>query len=55
MRGIDCSHPAHEDMHMSGADDAELVQNVLQHRNQYHPEFSDEQIRELVTATARDE
>ena len=55
MRGFDCSHPAHEDMHLSGANDEELIQNAFQHRDQYHPEFSDEQIRDIVTANARDE
>ena len=55
MRGLDCVHPAHEDMHLSGADDDELLKKVMEHRDQYHPEFSDEQIRETVTANARDE
>ena len=55
MRGFDCSHPDHGDMHMSGADDEELIQKGLQHRDQYHPEFTDDQIREIVTNNARDE
>lgn len=54
-RGFACVHPAHEDMHMSGADDEELVRNTLQHRDQHHPELSDEQVREIVTSNARDE
>ena len=55
MRGFVCSHPAHEDMHMSGQDDEELLQNTLRHRDEYHPELSDEQIGEIVTVNAKDE
>ena len=55
MRGFDCSHPAHEDIHLSAADDEELVRNTLQHRDQYHPELSDDQIKEIVATNARDE
>ena len=55
MRGFDCSHPAHDDIHISGANDEELVLNALAHRDRYHPEFSDDQIREIVTASAQDE
>lgn len=55
MRGFDCSHPAHEDMHLSGKDDEELIQNTLQHRDQYHPELDDAAIRDIVTTNARDE
>ena len=55
MRGFDCSHPAHEDMHMSGQDDEELLQNALRHRDEYHPEFNDDDIRQIVTANAADE
>lgn len=54
-RGFDCEHPDHGKMRMSGADDDELVQNGLKHRDQYHPEFSDDQIREIVTANASDD
>ena len=55
MRGFDCIHPSHDDTHLSGADDEELIQKGLQHRDQYHPEFTDDQIREIVTQNAQDE
>jgi hypothetical protein len=55
MRGLDCVHEAHEDMHLTAENDEELFQKGLQHRDQYHPEFTDEQIREIVTTSATDE
>ena len=55
MRGLDCVDAAHEDMHFSGADDDDLVKQVKQHRDQYHPEMTDDQAREIVTANAYDE
>jgi len=55
MRGFGWSHPAHEDVHVSAADDEELLRQAVDHRDQCHPETSDEQIREIVTANARDE
>jgi hypothetical protein len=55
MRALDCVHEAHEDMHFTGADDDDLVRQVKQHRDQYHPEMTDEQARETVMANAYDE
>jgi hypothetical protein len=55
MRGFDCSHEAHEDVHFSAEDDVSLIEQVRQHRDEYHREISDQQIREMVTAGAYDE
>ena len=55
MRGFDCSHESHEDVHFSADTDEELIEQVRKHRDEYHQEISDEQIREMVTAGAYDE
>ena len=55
MRAFDCIHEAHEDVHFSAENDEELVSQIRQHRDQYHSEISDDQIREMVTAGAYDE
>jgi hypothetical protein len=55
MRGLDCKHPAHEDMHFTGADDDDLVRQVQQHRDQYHQEMSDEDVQQVVSQNAYDE
>ena len=55
MRGFDCVHDAHEDIHFSAETDDELVDQIRQHRDQYHPEITDSEIREMVTAGAYDE
>jgi hypothetical protein len=55
MHALDCIHEGHEDMHISANDDAELLAMAMQHRDEYHPEMSDDQIREIVTAGAYDE
>ena len=55
MRAIDCSHPAHEDMHLTAATDDELFEQVKRHRDEYHPEMSDDQVREIVAQGAYDE
>ena len=55
MRAFDCSHEIHEDVHFSAETDDDLVEEIRQHRDQYHPEIGDEQIREMVAAGAYDE
>ena len=55
MRAFDCVHEAHEDVHFSAQNDEELVDQIRQHRDQFHAEISDDQIREMVTAGAYDE
>jgi len=55
MRGFDCVHEAHEDVHFSAETDEELIEQIRQHRDQFHSEISDGEIREMVTAGAYDE
>jgi hypothetical protein len=55
MRALDCVHEAHDDMHLTGTDNDDLMQKAMQHRNEYHPEMSDDALREYVTANAYDE
>ena len=56
MRALDCSHPAHEEqMHFTAADDEALLARVKQHRDEYHPEMSDDEIREIVAQGAYEE
>jgi hypothetical protein len=55
MRGLDCVHEAHENMHFTAEDDEGLVRQVMEHRDQYHPEMTDDQAREIVATDAYDE
>ena len=55
MRGFDCVHEAHEDIHFSAESDEGLVEQIREHRDQYHPEITDDEIRSLVTTGAYDE
>jgi hypothetical protein len=55
MRALDCVHEAHEDMHFSAESDEDLVEQVRKHRDQYHPEMSDDDVRSAVAAGAYDE
>ena len=54
-RGMDCQHEAHDDVHFSGSDDQEIERQVRAHRDQYHEEMSDDDVREVVAANAYDE
>jgi hypothetical protein len=54
MRALDCVHEAHEDMQLTAETDEDLVEQALRHRDEFHPEMTDEQIRELVAANAYD-
>jgi predicted small metal-binding protein len=54
-RGFDCSHSAHADIHFSAENDDELFRKVQDHRDQYHAEISDDQLREMVSTGAYDE
>lgn len=49
MRAYDCTDAAHGDMHMTGADDAELTRQIQAHRDEYHEEMSDEQVQQMVS------
>jgi hypothetical protein len=55
MRAFDCVHPAHEDIHFTGGSDDDLVEQIRRHRDEHHPEITDEEIREFVTQGAYDE
>jgi predicted small metal-binding protein len=56
MRGFDCDDAKHGGkMHFSADDDTQLVDTVKQHRDEHHPEISDEQIQQLVSSSAYDE
>jgi hypothetical protein len=55
MRAMDCSHPAHDDMHFTAATDDELLEQVKAHRDEHHPELSDDQLRETIAQSAYDE
>jgi hypothetical protein len=55
MRALDCIHEAHDDVHFTAADDDDLTRQVMSHRDEHHPELSDEQVREIVASSAYDE
>ena len=57
MRALDCQAPeAHEEtMHFAADSDDELIAKIQQHRDEYHSEVTDDQIREMVTSSAYDE
>ena len=55
MRALDCVHEAHEDVHFSGNSDEDLIEQVRRHRDQYHPEMNDDDVRQIVAANAYDE
>jgi hypothetical protein len=55
VRAFDCVHPAHEDIHFTGANDDDLVEQIQRHRDEHHPEIKDEEIREFVAQGAYDE
>lgn len=56
MRALDCHAPGtHDDMHFIAESDQQLITDVQQHRDQYHADITDEQIRELVATSAYDE
>jgi hypothetical protein len=42
-------------VHFTAETDDELVEQIRSHRDQYHSEISDEQIREMVSTGAYDE
>ena len=55
MRAFDCVHEAHEDIHFTADDDEGLVTQIQRHRDEFHPEITDEKIREFVRTGAYDE
>lgn len=56
MRALDCRAPGtHDDMHITAGSDEELIARVQEHRDQYHDEITDDQIKDLVASSAYDE
>ena len=56
MRAMDCSDTGtHEDVHFTAENDEELFAKIQQHRDQYHKEMSDDEIRQMISADAYDE
>ena len=55
MRGFDCVHESHEDVHFSAQTDEELTAQIQRHRDEFHPEITDDQIRDMVGTGAYDE
>jgi predicted small metal-binding protein len=56
MRALDCRAPgAHDDMHFTANSDQELIAHIQQHRDEYHADITDDQIKELVASSAYDE
>jgi len=55
MRAIGCTGPPHEPVHFTAATDDDLVGRLMNDRDEYHPDVTDDQIRELVAQTAYDE
>ena len=55
MRALDCVHDNHQDMHFTADDDDALIERVKEHRDEYHQEITDDQIREMVAQSAYDE
>ncbi len=54
MRALDCVHEAHDDTHFEAASDDELVSQVMKHRDEHHPEMSDDDVRSVVSSGAYD-
>jgi hypothetical protein len=55
MRALDCRHEAHDDVHFTAGDDEGLVEQVRRHRDEYHPEMSDDDVRQIVAQGAYEE
>ena len=55
MRAIDCKEPPHDEMHFTGATDDEIVDQLMRHRDEYHPQVTDDQIQESVRQAAYEE
>ena len=55
MRAMDCIHEAHDDIHFTAETDDDLVEQIRRHRDEHHPELTDEQVQEIVAANAYDE
>lgn len=54
-RGLDCRDQAHDDIHFSGSDDADLERQVREHRDEFHQEMSDDDVKQVVGQGSYDE
>lgn len=54
-RAFDCKDPAHDDMHFSAQNDDELFGKIQQHRDEYHTELTDDELKQLISTNAYDE
>ncbi len=52
MRAFDCSDPMHETAHISAETSEVLIEKVLRHFADYHPDVGEQAVRELVAAAA---
>jgi hypothetical protein len=52
MRGLDCQHPAHDDVHFDAEDDSDLERQVRQHIEDAHPDMSPDDARGIVAQGA---
>ena len=56
MRAMDCSDPGtHEDVHFSAENDEALFAQVQKHRDEYHSEMTDDEIKQMISTAAYDE
>ena len=51
-RALDCKDPAHDDVHFSAENDDDLFRQIQEHRDQYHTEMSDDEIRQMISSEA---
>jgi predicted small metal-binding protein len=54
-RGLDCKDPAHDDIHFTAENDDELFRKIQGHRDEYHSEMSDDEIKQLISSAAYNE
>lgn len=54
MRAIDCDQ-GHDKMHFTAENDEELLVKVKAHAAEYHPEMSEDQVKEFMAKIAYDE
>jgi hypothetical protein len=54
MLAFDCVLETHEDVRFTAENEQRLIEKIRQHCVQYHPEISNDEIREAVKAGAYD-
>ena len=54
MVAFDCVDDAHEDAQFTAESREQLLERVLQHFDYYHPEVSEEEVSDIVSANAYD-